>query len=240
MILPGGRTNNCAHRGASGQAPENTLGALERAIVLGADMAEIDVRLTADGRLAVIHDATCERTTSGRGPVSALTMAELQRLDAGSWFGVDWAAERVPELGDVLRLSGDRLILNIELKPDGRAEVMLDELLRQLAKHAFARHCVVTSFDVDLIDELKARAPGQAVGYVFGAGELPAWAFRAKVEVLSAERSLVDAAFCEFATAADKMVHVWTVDDPAEMRHFLTLGVDAVITNHPERFPAQA
>lgn len=240
MILPGGRTYNCAHRGASGQAPENTLGALERAIALGADMAEIDLRLTADGRLAVIHDATCERTTGAAGRVAELTMAALARLDAGSWFDPAWAAERVPELGQVLALARGRLRLNLELKPDGRPEAMLDELLRQLALHGVADQCVVTSFDADLVDELKVRAPRVAAGYIFGPGDLPGWAFSAKVEVLSAEQSLVDAAFCEFATAADKSVHVWTVDEPAAMRHFAGLGVDAVITNHPERWPGPA
>jgi glycerophosphoryl diester phosphodiesterase len=240
MILPGGRTNNCAHRGASGQAPENTRAALARAVVLGADMAEIDVRLTADGRLAVIHDATLERTTDGTGLVAARTMAELAELDAGAWFGPEWAGERVPELGDVLLWAGGHLRLNIELKPDDRPEAMLEELLRQLARHDFAHRCVVTSFDADLIDALKTRAPTQAVGYILGAGGPPARAFSAKVEVLSAERSLVDAAFCASAAAAGKSVHVWTVDDPAQMRHFQLLGVEAVITNHPERFPARA
>lgn len=237
MILPGGRTNNCAHRGASGQAPENTLGALERAIELGADMAEVDLRLTADGRLALIHDATLERTTDGRGRVADQAMADLARLDAGAWLGEAWRGQRVPELGEALALARGRLRLNLELKPDGRPEAMLDELLRQLARHDMATQCVVTSFDADLVDELKARAPHVAAGYIFGPGELPEWAFSAKVEVLSAEQSLVDAAFCEFATAADKAVHVWTVDEPAAMRRFAALGVDAVITNHPERWP---
>ena len=239
MISPSGQTINCAHRGASGQAPENTLGALERAIVLGAGMAEIDVRLTADGRLAVIHDATCERTTNGQGRVADLTMAALAHLDAGTWFDASWSDQRVPELGQVLDLASGRLRLNIELKPDHRPEAMLDELLRRLAGHPGANGCVVTSFDADLIDELKSRAPRQPAGYIFGRGELPEWAFSAKVEVLSAEHSLVDAAFCEFAAAAGKAVHVWTVDEPAAMRRFLALGVEAIITNRPERFPAR-
>ncbi|MBK8167902.1 MAG: glycerophosphodiester phosphodiesterase [bacterium] len=240
MILPGERTYNCAHRGASGQAPENTLGALERALALGADMAEADLRLTADGLLALIHDATLERTTSGHGRVADRTMVELAQLDAGSWFEPAWHDQRVPALGEALSLARGRLRLNLELKADGRHEAMLDELLRQLARHDMAAQCVVTSFDADLIDELKARAPHVAAGYIFGPGDLPGWAFSAKVEVLSAEQSLVDAAFCEFATAAGKSVHVWTVDEPAAMRHFAALGVDAVITNHPERWPLRA
>lgn len=239
MILPGGRTHNCAHRGASGQAPENTLSALARAVALGADLAEIDVRLTADGHLVVIHDATLGRTTTGSGRVAQLTLAEVRAQDAGAWFGPQWRGERVPTLDEVLTFARGRLPLNLELKPDGRPLQLLDEVLRALERNDAAGHCLVTSFDADLIDELKARAPGQAAGYIFGAGELPGWAFSAKVEVLSAEHTLVDAAFCEFATAAGKAVHVWTVDDPAAMRRFADLGVDAVITNHPERWPGR-
>jgi glycerophosphoryl diester phosphodiesterase len=239
MILPGGRTHNCAHRGASGQAPENTLSALARALALGADLAEIDVRLTADGQLAVIHDATLERTTTGSGRVAQHTLAELQALDAGAWFGPQWRGERVPALDEVLAFARGRLPLNLELKPDGRPQQLLDEVLRALERHDEAGRCLVTSFDADLIDELKARAPARVAGYIFEAGELPGWAFSAKVDVLSAEHTLVDAAFCEFATAAGKAVHVWTVDDPAAMRRFADLGVDAVITNHPERWPGR-
>lgn len=239
MILPGGRTHNCAHRGASGQAPENTLGALALAVELGADLAEVDVWLTADGLPVVIHDATLERTTDGRGRVARHTLAELRALDAGAWFGPQWRGERVPALDEVLAFARGRLPLNLELKPDGQPTLLLDAVLRALARFGGACECVVTSFDADLIDELKAGAPAQAAGYIFGAGELPGWAFSAKVEVLSAEQSLVDAAFCEFATAAGKAVHVWTVDQAADMRRFIDLGVDAVITNHPERWPGR-
>jgi len=237
MIDPGGRTLNCAHRGASGQAPENTLGALERAIALGADMAEVDLRLTADGRLALIHDATLERTTSGRGRVADHAMAELAGLDAGSWLDAAWRDQRVPELGEALALARGRLRLNPPLKSATAPGEMLDELLRQLARHDMAAQCVVTSFDADLITELKARAPQVAAGCILGPGAPPGRAFDGAGEVLSAEQSLVDAAFCARAAAAGKAVHVWTVDEPVAMRRFIALGVAAVITNHPERWP---
>lgn len=240
MIIPGGRTLNCAHRGASGSAPENTLGALERAVALGADMAEVDLRLTADGRLALIHDATLERTTSGRGRVADHAMAELAQLDAGSWLDAPWRGQRVPELGEALALARGRLRLNLELKPEGRPGAMLDELLRQLARHDMAGQCVVTSFDAGLIDLLKMRAPDVAVGCILGPGAAPDLAFGGAFELLSAEQSLVDAVFCARAAAAGKAVHVWTVDEPDAMRRFIALGVAAVITNHPERWPRPA
>src|SRR3990172_9877913 len=91
-----------AHRGASGSCPENTLAAFRRAAALGADMIELDVQLTRDGEVVVIHDWTLDRTTSGTGPVRACSLAELRRLDAGAWFDAAFAGERVPTLGEVL------------------------------------------------------------------------------------------------------------------------------------------
>ena len=88
-----------AHRGGAGLAPENTLAAFRMALEVGADAIELDVRLTRDGRVAVIHDRTVDRTTGGRGPVGSYTLAELKALDAGSWFGPQYLGERVPTLG---------------------------------------------------------------------------------------------------------------------------------------------
>jgi glycerophosphoryl diester phosphodiesterase len=100
----GGRTRVIAHRGFSGVAPENTLVAIRRGIEIGADMAEIDVTLSKDGYVVVIHDETLDRTTNGTGPVSDATLEELQRLDAGSWFAPEFAGEKIPTLGEVLDL----------------------------------------------------------------------------------------------------------------------------------------
>lgn len=237
MIDPEGGVINCAHRGASGSAPENTMAAIEQAVELGADMVEIDVQPTVDGKLAVIHDATLARTTNGDGLVRMCTMAELKSFDAGSWYGHRWAGERIPELGEVLEHTRGRLRLNIELKEFHGDERALAELLRLLQDHDDIERCLVTSFDNELINDLKLRAEGLTVGYILGADEMPSWAFRARVELLSVKRTLVNAAFVEFSTAAAKTVHVWTVNDPAEMAHLIDLGVDGIITNHPELFP---
>jgi len=108
-------TINCAHRGASGHAPENTIAALEKAIAQGAGMAEIDIQQTADDRFAVFHDDLLDRTTNGVGPLWEKTLAELQTLDAGSWFGPGWSGERIPSLEEVLEITRGRLPLNIDL-----------------------------------------------------------------------------------------------------------------------------
>src|SRR3954468_17316604 len=100
-----------AHRGFSKKAPENTLPALELAWQAGADFAEIDVRLTSDRKLVLMHDENLDRTTDGTGPIAAITLADIKQLDAGTWFGEDFAGTEVPTLDEVLDWSRDRLSL---------------------------------------------------------------------------------------------------------------------------------
>ena len=105
-----------AHRGASGRAPENTHVAFAAALALGAEAIELDVQLSADGELVVIHDETLERTTDGTGPVGDRTAAELAALDAGSWFAPEFRGERIPLLADVIAQLRDHVTLNVEIK----------------------------------------------------------------------------------------------------------------------------
>src|SRR6185295_20215055 len=104
-----------AHRGASGRAPENTPAAFAAALALGAEAIELDCQLSADGEPVVIHDETLERTSDGRGPVGDRTAAELDQLDAGSWFGPEFRGERIPRLAAVLDQVRDRVTLNVEM-----------------------------------------------------------------------------------------------------------------------------
>ena len=207
------RVYNCAHRGASGHAPENTLAALELAVRLGADMAEIDVQQTADGQLVLFHDDTLERTSSGRGPLAERTLAELRALDAGTWYGERFAGQRIPTLVEAVSLARGRLALNIELKADGNVNGLLDRLRAVVRDEDFA------------------------VGYICGEEGLCDGVFRAKVDLLSLEKRLVGPAEIEFAVAAGHAVHAWTVNDAAAMQQLLDLGVGGVITNYPDRFP---
>jgi glycerophosphoryl diester phosphodiesterase len=117
-----------AHRGASAYAPENTLAAFRAARELGADWFELDCTLSADGEVVVIHDDTLDRTTSGRGPVDALTFAELQRLDAGSWFGPEFAGEPLPSLAAALALGDAATGVYVEIKRERGDEALEAEL----------------------------------------------------------------------------------------------------------------
>ncbi|MFZ5616147.1 MAG: glycerophosphodiester phosphodiesterase [Pseudomonadota bacterium] len=120
------------HRGTKRFAPENTLAAFDKAIEMGARAIEMDVRMTADGEFVIMHDATVDRTTNGRGLVSQMTLAEIKKLDAGSWFGREFAGERVPTLREALRDIKGRAAADIDFKsgPDNSAELItqiLDE-----------------------------------------------------------------------------------------------------------------
>jgi glycerophosphoryl diester phosphodiesterase len=238
-------TINCAHRGASGHAPENTIAAVEKAIALGATMAEIDIQQTADDQFAVFHDDLLDRTTNGTGPLWQKTLAELQTLDAGAWFSPEYAGERIPSLEEVLEITCGRLPLNIELKLHGHERRLVDLVIRTLHDNNIEDHCpdfapnngLVTCFDRQLAAEIKQVDPALTVGAILGHQQNLAGILAAPVDVLSVEKSLVDEAFMAAARKAAKKVHVWTVNDQQEMRHLIDLGVDAVITNYPDRFP---
>jgi glycerophosphoryl diester phosphodiesterase len=228
---------NCAHRGASGHAPENTIAALEKAIVQGATMAEIDIQQTVDDKFAVFHDDLLDRTTNGAGPLWEKTLAELQTLDAGSWFGLEYAGERIPSLEEVLETTRGRLPLNIELKLHGHERQLVELVIRTLHDNNIEDHCLVTCFDHKVAVAVKQADSALTVGVILGKQQYTDRIFDLPVDVLSVEKSLVDSEFMAAAREAAKKVHVWTVNDPEEMNRLIGLGVDAVITNYPDRFP---
>jgi len=116
------RVLNIGHRGASATRPENTVASFRRAMEIGADMIELDVRATADGIAVVMHDSTVDRTTNGSGRLADLTLKQVEELDAGSWFAPDFAGERVPTLEQVVALTAGKTPLSIELKESGVEE----------------------------------------------------------------------------------------------------------------------
>lgn len=230
-------TGNCAHRGASAHAPENTLAALRLAIDQGADMAEMDVQLSADGVPVLMHDVTVDRTTDGQGPVADLSREKIQRLDAGSWFGQDFAGEKAPTLDQVLGQIGPHLRLNIELK--GAAGPELENAVVGLVRcHGQVDRCLLTSFDHARIDRIQAEAPDFKVGYIVGREQWQEDLVGSMVGVLSLERSLVAAGRVAAAHQHGQEIHVWTVNAAEEMTRLLDLGVDAIITNCPDRLAA--
>ncbi len=228
-----------AHRGASGEAPENTLPAFELARAQGADAIELAVRVTADGHFVVIHDAAVDRTTNGRGEVAALTLAEIKALDAGSWFDPAFAGTQVPTLVEVLEWAGGAVDLCLELKtpfPD-RA---LAELLRVVGGYPRGR-LLFASFEWRLMRRLKLLAPWARVGLIWGRAA-PAdpfgFALRLGRANLHPNVALVDGPFVQKAHRLGLAVFVWTVNGPDLAVALAAMGVDGIVTDYPARIRA--
>ncbi|NUW39319.1 glycerophosphodiester phosphodiesterase [Nonomuraea rhodomycinica] len=235
-----------AHRGASAYAPENTLAAFELAAEQGADLYELDVQETRDHRLVLMHDTTLARTTDaervfpGRAPwrVSGLSLAEIRKLDAGSWFGGDFAGERVPTLAETLSaMSGSGMGLLLEIKaphlyPGIEARVAAE--LRRFPVWLEPGRLVVQSFDWDSMRRFHALMPDVAVG-ILGTPSLGRLAELARfADQINPPYRDITSDYVRRVHARGMRVLTWTVDDPAVMRRMLGHGVDGVISNRPD------
>jgi glycerophosphoryl diester phosphodiesterase len=223
-----------AHRGASRDAPENTLAAIRKAVEHGADYAEIDVHLTADGVPVLLHDEDLQRLAGVPGRPGELTLAELQRIDVGSRFGPEFRGETAPTLAAVIAAARGRIRLNIELKPTdrGRARAALAAAVADLIRsEGFEAECFVTSLDGGAVEAARRRNPRLRAGAIISAavGDVS----RLDVDVLSVRAGLIDGRLLDRAHAAGKEVHAWTVDDPKVMGALIDEGVDGLITNDP-------
>jgi len=236
-----GRPLVFAHRGASQVAPENTLPGFEAAIRLGADGVELDVQYSSDGHLVVIHDLTLERLTNGTGRVTAQPLAALRALDAGSHFGPEFAGTRIPLLGEVLDLLRGRLLVNVELKSADAASAGIGtDVVAAVRAHGMADQVVISSFNPFALRRAKLAGPEIECALLV-APDLPGWMRwgltrrYSRADGIHPEAMMVDAAYVAWATKHCLPLRVWTVDDEAEMRRLLALGVDAVITDVPDR-----
>ena len=229
-----------AHRGARRVAPENTLPAFARALEMGADGIELDVHLSRDGQLVVIHDFGLETTTNGLGPVEALSAAELALLDAGSHFGPEFAGTGVPTLGQVFDLVGDRCRINVEIKSEhatgGPAVEPLAEMIRSRNLHD---QVIVSSFNPISLVKMRWTDPKVELGLLLEEELPPHLRFAWFTPILQPQAvhpaaGMVDAAFMQWARARNCAVNVWTVNDVDEARALVTLGVDALISDVPD------
>jgi glycerophosphoryl diester phosphodiesterase len=229
-----------AHRGASGHAPENTLAAFKRAVALGATFIETDLQLTRDSRLVAMHDATVNRTTNGQGKVHDLTLMELRRLDAGSWFGSEFAGERIPTMDDILGFSKKHdVVFYLELKPGGSwgGEHALVGALRESGE---IPRSVVISFDADILARLRRIEPTLMTGLLYdGQIEQPLEkALEVGARQLAVRGDLVTPALLKDARKRDLQVVCWTVNHPAHIRMLMAAGVDGIMSDYPDRLVA--
>lgn len=226
-----------AHRGAGKLAPENTLAAMRVGASLGHTMFEFDVKLSGDGKPLLLHDATLDRTTSGRGPAGALTHAELAQLDAGAWHGAAWAGEPVPTLAAIaayLRANG--LLANVEIKPSPGRETESGAAVGMSAAslwHDAAVPPLLSSFSEEAL-----AAAGRAVPWLPRAlllDRLPEdWVERVRrlgCIALDAHHAVLTEAVVARARAERLRVLCYTVNDPARAALLHAWGVDCVITD---------
>ena len=220
-----------AHRGSSAAAPENTLAAFRQAIRDRADGAELDVHQAADGTLVVTHDVHLARVAGVDANIWELTGEELGRLDVGSHFARAFRGEPLPTLEQVIELVRGHLRLNVELKKHGHESGYAVGVIETLRSLRFANACVVTARDVELLREVRRAAPELVIGLILE--DLTDDVMRHDVDLFSVHRAIASTAFVDEARDLDRAVHVWTVDDPADMVQFATYGVNDLITNVP-------
>jgi glycerophosphoryl diester phosphodiesterase len=226
------------HRGASADAPENTLAAFQLAMQQGADGIELDVHLTADARLCVIHDDTLERTTDGVGAVGQKTMPELAALSAGSWFSSAYREESVPELWEVLELLPEGAVVNVEIKNGpvfypGIGRVTAESLRPWKTK----LHVIVSSFDHAVLQEVHRYEPELPLGLLYEAKLYNPLAYRNSlpypVRSLHLWHQLVTDDVVKAAHDAGMLVLAYTVNKRADAERVAACGADGIITNTP-------
>ncbi len=236
----GTRTRVIAHRGFSGAAPENTIAAVRAAIDVGADMVEIDVTLSSDGNIVVVHDETLARTTDGIGKVAQLTLAELRQLNAGSWFDPSFAGERIPTLEQVLNEVDGRILLNVEIKSEAVARGVVSKVATAIREFEMIDQVVVSSFSPNALEEMNSLAPeirtavlynakiheGQdAVEIVTGLG----------ASVFNIKRQRLTKKMLRRCREQQIPVGIYTVNEPRRMRRLVKRGINAIFTGYPDR-----
>jgi glycerophosphoryl diester phosphodiesterase len=228
-----------AHRGSSALAPENTIAAFRRAAEDGAKWVELDVALNADGELIVIHDDTVNRTSNGSGNLGALSTADIQALDAGSWFGAAFAGEKIPTLDEVIAALGAfDLSINVEIKQHAHhqsLEQLTTAVAAALAKRPAHMQIMISSFDPDCLKAMHKLTPELELAMLWGRvpddweeklAAIPATTIHANFKGLSI-------GLLEATSAKGIKVRAWTSNDTVDLASFWRAGLTGVITDDP-------
>lgn len=241
-----------AHRGASGLAPENTLSAFKKAIDVGVDRIEMDLRMTIDGEIVVIHDKTILRTTNGRGSVRKLSLNRLKKYSAGGWFHPQFINEKVPTLREVIELVNGQTTLLLEIKNGSPYHHGIERSIVNLVNEYDANDwCIVQSFNDKVLDNFRKLpnlnsdiqklfsafipvAPFYG-GSKFSYKRLRRYHFADEVNI---NYKYVTPRVVKKVHLMNKKVNVWTVNESANMKKYIGMGVDGIITDFPNRLKA--
>jgi glycerophosphoryl diester phosphodiesterase len=225
-----------AHRGASGVRPENTLASFRHALDLGIRHLECDVRLSRDERIVVIHDATVDRTTNGKGRVSDLTLSELRALDAGR--GLDgWAGERIPLLDELLAIVQADTRIVVEIKEDDRFPRLTDATVDALRRwDPGAERVGISAFELPTVRRVRELWPSVELSALLREASDPMAGAAAGANILCPRAADVGAALVERLHAAGYVVRAWGLKgrDEAEMARLVDCGVDGMTTDYPD------
>jgi glycerophosphoryl diester phosphodiesterase len=234
------------HRGAAAVTPENTLVSLRKAMALGVDRIEIDVHMTRDGRIVLMHDRTLERTTTGHGAVRDHDLAEIQMLDAGSWFDPSFAGEKAPTLEEAIEAIDGKCMLMIEVKEHGGytpgIELAVAEIIRKYNAGSWCvvislRHKVVANFhrlapDIRLHRSYVGKLPLIPV-YIANGLTLRGLKYYDYVEEFNLNKGFISRCILRKAMRMNKKINAWTDDQPDHAMKLVKRGVSGIITNAP-------
>jgi len=223
------------HRGARAYAPMNTIPAFELAAKQGAHGIELDIHRSKDGYPVIVHDFTIDHTTNGSGLVVEKTLSELKALDAGSWFGPEFAGVQIPTLDEVFEAVGKQLFVNVEIKAetletDGVEQVVADCIKR----HGMEARVIISSFNPPTLVRCRALMPDMPLGYLTET----AWTglpTDAEYEAFHPNYQMVTPEMVEACHARNIRINVWTLNDPKIAVDLARIGVQGIVTDNPDR-----
>ncbi|MEH7306115.1 glycerophosphodiester phosphodiesterase [Neobacillus drentensis] len=231
------------HRGAAGYCPENTISSFQKALELGADYLELDIQMTKDGELVVIHDSTVNRTTNGKGKVMDFTLPEIQNLDAGSWFHRKFAGEKIPSLSEVFDEFAGKIGFLIELKKPSLYPLIEEKLAEELMKREFTtgdRQIIVQSFDRESLKRFHELLPSIPIGILVRNAGLKMISnknlksFASYVSYVNPKISMVNKRMIKRIHLHGFKTIIWTVKRKNDLKAIKNLHVEGIVSDFPD------
>ena len=228
-----------AHRGDSGNFPENTRLAFEKAIEARADMIEIDCQTTSDGHVVVFHDERLNRTAGVSGTVKSKTLQQLKKLDVGQWKKRSFRGEGVLTLEEVLEIIAGKVDLCLDIKQYNASQPGMEiKLLFIVSHYDYLDQTIFSSFDYPCLERVRELAPEARIGVIYGAGVKAdpfVAAERLEASSMHVQRQMATRPFLDKAWETGLDVHVWTVNEVRDMEKFASLGVQGIVSDYPEK-----
>ena len=234
-----------AHRGGANLAPENTLAAFSTAMNMGVDLIEIDVVLTKDEHVIVLHDKTIDRTTNGTGIAKEMYLPEIKRYDAGSWFDDKFLGEKIPTLEEVLELVATNIVLLVEIKGGDEEFPGIEKRVVDIVEEYNAEErVIIQSFNENTVLRVKTLNPNLKTFYLLGRNfqeffngmidKSEMGEFQKLYDGLAPHYSLLDSQKVLALKELDFSIYTWTVNDQEHMKNVIDLNVDGIITDSPD------